>query len=542
MNVLVVIPARGGSKGIPRKNLRTLAGKPLLYYSIQTALNSKFKPDVFVSSDDEEILMVARKCGAQTHQRDIALAEDKTTLDPVIYDASKAISAKLGKSYDFIVTMQPTSPLLKTASLDAAFEQFIAHPECESMISAKKEAHLSWKTENGKYVPNYKERVNRQYLDPFFPETGSFVICRKDFLKEHKKRIGTKVDLYVLPNQEAIDIDTYEDWNLCEYLLKRKTILFVSSGYNEIGLGHIYRSLVLANSILNHRLIFLVDKQSQLGFDKIKEHNYDVHMQKSANILEDIKALNPDIVINDILDTDVLYMNTLKNWGIKLINFEDLGPGVKHADLVINALYPETEVQPNHYFGHLYFCPRDEFLISEFKTVTKDVRRVLITMGGVDPSDLTIKVLKAIYATCVERKIDIDIVLGLGYQKAEALKDFPQAQIHRDIKTMSDFMLAADIIFTSAGRTVYEAATIGTPTIVLAQNDRELTHFFASPQYGFNNLGLGKDLSDAQILKAFIHLVDDFDFRYRSHELMLSGNIREGKIRVLNLIQSLIGA
>lgn len=541
MNVLVVIPARGGSKGIPRKNLRTLAGKPLIYYSIQTALHSKYKPDVFVSSDDDEILMVARKCGAQTHRRDVTLADDKTTLDPVIYDASKAISAKTGKSYDLIVTMQPTSPLLKTASLDAAFDQFMANAQCESMISAKKEAHLSWKIENGKYVPNYKERVNRQYLDPFFPETGSFVICRKTFLKEHKKRIGTNVDLYVLPNQEAIDIDTYEDWNLCEYLLKRKTVLFVSSGYNEIGLGHIYRSLVLANSILNHKLVFLVDDKSRLGFDKIKEHNYDVHIQTSADIIDDIKAHNPDVIINDILDTTEEYMKALKDLGVKLINFEDLGPGVKHADIVVNALYPERDAQPNHYFGHLYFCPRDEFLISDFKTVTKDVRRVLITMGGVDPCNLTAKVLSVIYPYCVEKGIEVDLVLGLGYQKTETLKDFPKAKIHRNIKTMSDFMLAADVIFTSAGRTVYEAAAIGTPTIVLAQNEREMTHFFASPKYGFTNLGLGKDVKDADILKAFEKLVDDFDFRYRSHELMLSGNIREGKIRVLNLIQSIIG-
>ncbi|MBP6344057.1 MAG: acylneuraminate cytidylyltransferase [Candidatus Omnitrophica bacterium] len=542
MNVLVVIPARGGSKGIPRKNLRTLAGKPLLYYSIQTALHSKYKPDVFVSSDDDEILMVARKCGAQTHQRDVTLADDKTTLDPVIYDASKAISAQTGKSYDFVVTMQPTSPLLKAASLDAALEQFMANPECESMISAKKEAHLSWKTENGKYVPNYKERVNRQYLDPFFPETGSFVICRSAFLNAYKKRIGIKVDLYVLPSQEAIDIDTYEDWNLCEYLLKRRTILFVLSGYNEIGLGHIYRGLVLANSILNHRVLFLVDEKSQLGYDKIKESNYDVHIQTSPNIIDDIMAFDPDVIINDVLDTTDEYMKSLKNLGLKLINFEDLGPGVKHADIVINALYPERDSLPNHYFGHLYFCPRDEFLISEFKTVTKDVRRVLITMGGVDPCNLTAKVLSVIYPYCMERGIAIDLVLGLGYQRTDTLKSFPQAKVHRDIKTMSDFMLAADVILTSAGRTVYEAASIGTPTIVLAQNEREMTHFFASPKYGFTNLGLGKDVKEADILKAFEKLVSDFDFRYRSHELMLSGNIREGKIRVINLIQSLIGA
>ena len=541
MNVLVVIPARGGSKGIPRKNLRSLAGKPLIYYSIQTALQSKFKPDVFVSSDDEEILMVARKCGAQVHERDVNLADDKTTLDPVIYDAYKAISSKTGKLYDVVVTMQPTSPLLKTASLDAAFEQFIGNAQFDTMISAKKEAHLSWKIVGGQYVPNYRERVNRQYLDPFFPETGSFVICRRKFLEENKRRIGLKVDLYVLPNQEAIDIDTYEDWNLCEYLLKHKTILFVSAGYDQIGLGHIYRSLVLANSILNHKLIFLVDRKSQLGFDKIKEQNYEVYIQQHDNILDDIQSFHPDVVINDILDTTAQYVQALKRMNCKVINFEDLGEGAKHADVVINALYPETENLPNHYFGHLYFCPRDEFVISGFKTVTPDVRHVLVTMGGVDPANLTAKVLGAIYEFCVAKGITIDVVLGLGYQQINTIKNYAGINIVRNIKTMSDYMLKADIIFTSAGRTVYEVATIGTPTIVMSQNEREMTHFFASAQYGFMNLGLGAQVDGETILKAFMHWMDDVQGRQRAHDLMRSGNIREGKIRVINLIQSAIG-
>ena len=85
MEILIVIPARGGSKAIPRKNLRLLAGKPLIYYSINTALNSKFSSDIYVSSDDIEILNIAKKYNVKTHKRDSNISGDEVTLDPVIY-------------------------------------------------------------------------------------------------------------------------------------------------------------------------------------------------------------------------------------------------------------------------------------------------------------------------------------------------------------------------------------------------------------------------------------------------------------------------
>jgi len=102
MNILVVIPARGGSKGIPRKNLRLLAGKPLLFYSINNALKSRFDLDIFVSSEDDEILNTAQKFSAKTHKRNQSIADDKTTLDPVIYDCYIHAKQTEKKDYDLI--------------------------------------------------------------------------------------------------------------------------------------------------------------------------------------------------------------------------------------------------------------------------------------------------------------------------------------------------------------------------------------------------------------------------------------------------------
>lgn len=536
MNILAIIPARGGSKGIPRKNLRLLNGKPLIYYAIKNVLNSKYITDVYVSSDDDEILTLSKKFGAKIHKRENNLADDKTTLDPVIYKAYEYAQEAENKNYDLIITMQPTSPLLKTNSIDLAIEKIIKDEKIDTIISAKNDTHLSWKYENGKYIPNYEKRVNRQYLIPIFTETGGFLITRNSIITKDN-RIGKNVDLYELNSPESIDIDTYEDWNLCEYYLKRKKILFVVTGNEEVGLGHVYNTLLLANDILNHEILFLVDKNSKLAFDKINSKNYNVLMQESKNIVDDIKRINPEVVINDILDTDENY---IKELNYKVINFEDLGKGAKYANLVINAIYPEKEKLPKHYFGPNYFLLRDEFIYSPFKEIGEEVQEILITFGGVDPNNYTKKVLESIYSYCVEKNIKINVITGFGYQKYDTLRDFENINILKNVSNISDYMLSADIIFTSAGRTIYEIVSLAVPVIVLAQNERELTHFFASEENGFLNLGLGYNISDEEILDSFKNLVENYELRKNMHYLMKSVDLRNGRKKVIKLIKDII--
>ena len=539
MKILVVIPARGNSKGIPRKNLRLLHGKPLIYYVISTALNSKYNPDVYVSSEDDEILSLAERFGSKVHKRRSCLAKDETTLDPVVYSCYQFAKKKENKEYDLIITIQPTSPLLKRQSLDSAIDRAITNHQIDTIIAARDDTKLSWKKIENNFYPNYEKRLNRQCLPPVFSETGAFLITRNTVITP-ENRIGKKVDLYILSGGEEIDIDTYEDWNICEYFLKRKHILFVVTGNENVGLGHVYNTLLIANDILNHKITFLVDKESKLAFKTIASKNYNVFLQEHDNILRDIEFISPDIVINDHLDTSSEYMLALKELGIKTINFEDLGDGVKYADLVFNAMYPEKIILPKHYFGHEYFILRDEFLYSPKKIVVGDVKKVLITFGGVDPNNYTKKVLDAIYDYCQERNIKIMVIAGFGYNFYNSLKYYKNICVKKNVKNISYYMYKADLIFTSAGRTTFEIASIGTPAIVLAQNKRELTHFFASSEYGLLNLGLGYKLSNKQLLKSFNFLVNSEVSRKRMSELMKKTDLKSGRKKVNQIIQRLL--
>jgi len=541
MDILVIIPARGGSKGIPRKNLRPLNGRPLISYSITNALSSYYKPDVFVSTDDEEIAFVAEKYGAKIHHRDASLAVDATTLDPVIYDAFQLISIQENKRYDLIITLQPTSPLLSRKSLDLAIDKMIQNPEIETVISVVNDTHLTWKKNHqGGYLPNYKARVNRQQLPQIFKETGSFFISRREVV-EPNSRIGEKVDLFELPSNEAIDIDNFEDWSVSEYLLRRKTILFCISGYSEIGLGHVYNCLLLASEILDHNVIFLVDKKSDLAYEKIKFYNYPVYIQQeNESLIEAIKSLSPDVIINDRLDTEKAYVKSLKANNYQVINFEDLGEGAHEADLVINAIYPETVKLHNHYFGAQFFCAREEFFLHPEKVISKRVQKVLISFGGTDPNNLTQKVLDSIYEYCQSNSINIVVVLGLGYQHVLNKSDYPEAEFHHNVKSISELMFQADIAFSSAGRTVYELALLGTPAVIMGQNEREMTHFFASEENGFLHLGLGEHVDNESIQQSFVKLCHDQKSRQEMNIKMLKSNIKDGKKNVLKLIRELI--
>ena len=537
MNILVVIPARGGSKGIPRKNLRYLAGKPLLFYVASMLKKSKFQLDVYLSSEDQEILGLGKKLGLKIHRRDLEIAGDAVTLDPVVYSCLQYAEKVENKKYDLVITMQPTSPLLKVESLDNALTEIINNQEIETILSASDATALSWTKNENTYQPLYEKRLNRQYLKPTYTETGGFFISRRNIVTENN-RIGLKVSLYILDDSESIDIDTFQDWAICEYLLKKKKILFVVTGNNIVGLGHVYNSLLIANDILNHDIHFLVDKDSSLAAEVLSQYNYKVAIQKNEKITKDIELFQPDVIINDCLDTQESYIKSIKKICSKVINFEDLGSGAIISDLVFNAIYPENIEYDHHFYGAKYFLLRDEFILSELKKITKDVKKVLLTFGGVDPLNNTLRVLQAINDYCLNENIEIKVITGIGYNKFDTVESYTNVTILRDVKNISDHMLDADIIFTSAGRTIYEVASLGVPCIVLAQNSRELTHYFASSDNGFINMGLGSDQNGDEILDTFKNLAIDFEQRKKASELMKKTDFMNGRKTVSNLIKN----
>ena len=211
--ILAVIPARAGSKGIPNKNLRLIKGRPLIHYAINNAIQSKYITDIIVTTDSPLISQFAKQLNISIRHRPSELCGDEITLDSVVYDAIPK-----DVNWDYIVTMQPTSPTLKVDSLDQAISMAI-EKDLDTVLSSINTPHLSWSDKNGQKVPNYTIRANRQYLPPEYSETGAFVISKASIVTQNT-RIGKKIDIFELSEPESIDGDNFFDLIVAKNILK----------------------------------------------------------------------------------------------------------------------------------------------------------------------------------------------------------------------------------------------------------------------------------------------------------------------------------
>ncbi len=223
MKIIAIIPARGGSKSIPRKNLKLLNGKPLISYIIETAKQIDLINRVIVSSEDEEIRNVAKKYGAEVpFIRPKELAQDDTPTLPVLRHCIEYLESKENYVPDVIVLLYPTAPLLKKSSIIGAIKSLISN-HYDSLFSGMEDRKHYWHQVNGELQRFYpQEVVNRQLSIPLLKEDGCLYIATRDLIMEKREILGGKVGVHVLSEQEKTDIDYQSDFDYVEYLLKNR--------------------------------------------------------------------------------------------------------------------------------------------------------------------------------------------------------------------------------------------------------------------------------------------------------------------------------
>ena len=156
-----------------------------------------------MTSEDKEILEYGSNFPVYLRERPAELAGDEVTLDPVVYDAYKFIEDKTGIGFDVVITLQPTSPLLKPDTIDSAVLQLLKE-NVDSVISVADDTHLMWAKKGDKYLPLYSERKNRQWLPNVYKETGAFLITRADSIS-CSTRLG-KIIAYPIAEDEGVDM------------------------------------------------------------------------------------------------------------------------------------------------------------------------------------------------------------------------------------------------------------------------------------------------------------------------------------------------
>ncbi len=229
MEILSIIPARGGSKGIRRKNIKPILDKPLVAYSIEASLKSKYITKTVVSSEDEEILEVSKKFGAQVLKRPIELAQDETKTAPVMLNVMETLESE-GYKADYVVLLQPTTPLRDEKFIDSAFDFYFekqkqGYDSCFSVFEMGI-THAKWRVlHNNKLeaLYDYRNRPRRQDTNEHYKllcENGAFYALKWDTMKQVKDFIGYNPAPYIVKGM--IDIDTIEDFNKVEQILKNK--------------------------------------------------------------------------------------------------------------------------------------------------------------------------------------------------------------------------------------------------------------------------------------------------------------------------------
>lgn len=221
MRILGIIPARGGSKGIPQKNIKNFNGKPLISWTIETALQCPLISETIVSTESQEIADIAKSYGARVpFMRPSELAKDSTPgIEPVLHAIQQL------PEYDWILLLQPTSPLRTTDDICGIINLIKDKKESSAVSVSEAIAHPYWTytLKNGKLqnIFNNEIALLRQDLPPAYILNGALYLVSRNFLETNRTFKDESTLAYVMPRHRSVDIDDIDDWHFAEYLIKQ---------------------------------------------------------------------------------------------------------------------------------------------------------------------------------------------------------------------------------------------------------------------------------------------------------------------------------
>lgn len=227
MHIIAIIPARGGSKGIPRKNILNFCDKPLLVWSIEQAKKSRSISKVYVTSDDPHILKISQKAGAEVIVRPRRIAGDKSSSEEALLHSIDKIESRGQHKIEAVVFLQATSPLRMPGDIDKAVKVF-GEQKADSLFSASElKDFCLWKIRSKCYQSfnfDYRKRGRRQERIPLYLENGSIYIFKPEVLRRLRNRLGGKIAIYEMPFWQSYEIDELTDVEICEYYMSRKIL------------------------------------------------------------------------------------------------------------------------------------------------------------------------------------------------------------------------------------------------------------------------------------------------------------------------------
>lgn len=482
---ICIIPARGKSPYLPKKNIKPINGKPLVAHTIETAVECSVLEHVFVSTESERIARIAEQCGARVpFMRPVSLTDKETSLRPVVAHALEEI----GDTVDDvaitpstpIVILQPNVPFRQQRDIEEAVTKFTEATD-RSVVSVTRENGFFWReTETGLSPPLPIERRLGNDFNPMLKEGGSITVTNPRAVRLQEWP-GESPGYVVSDRLSSFKVDTLIDFWLAEKIASGPTVVFRTEGGGDLGLGKVYRAVTIATEIeeiFECDITFVTDESYQEGISLIQSHGFDLRTVRNANEdLDTVRALDPDIVIVDLEEINKQYHDQLHQCSAAVIDFENVYDGEEPADFVINPQRHLDDFERDNYLnGPKYLVLREEFR-NQSPEIPQTAQNVLLTFGGTDPLGLTVNCVEALGRA--DLGYEYRVVLGPGFDREDRLQSLPEStlsqfEFRRNVENMGEIMQWADIAVSSGGRTVYELAAMGTPSIVIAQNDGEV--------------------------------------------------------------------
>lgn len=502
---LCVIPARGGSKRIHRKNLRPFCGKPMIIWSIEAAQNSGLFARIIVSTDDAEIASTARAAGAEVpFSRPAQLSDDATPTVPVIVHALAEAEALWGRQ-SHICCLYATAPfvcpadirearaLLDTTKADYAF------PVTTFAFPVQRGVRLR---PDGRLEMLHPEHAltRSQDLEEAYHDTGQFYWGRRDAWLSGKPLMGPDAVPLIIPRIRAQDIDTPEDWDRAErmFTLLRQTrqrLVIRADASLDLGVGHVMRCLALAEELGGDACFVCKGHPGHLGALIGARGHRVQYLDPAISDAEDAEATSrlaatADLVIVDHYGLDaawerempcpVMVIDDLADRPHACRILLDQNLGRRAADY--DGLLPD---RCQRLIGTGFALLRPEFAARRAAALEARakrhgaVRSLLITMGGTDATDATGWVLDQLAQMDLPSDLSVTVVLGATAPHAQSararLSALPcRSDLLIGTDRMACLMAGADLCIGAAGSTSWERCALGLPTVmlVLADNQR----------------------------------------------------------------------
>jgi spore coat polysaccharide biosynthesis predicted glycosyltransferase SpsG/CMP-N-acetylneuraminic acid synthetase len=522
---VAIVPARGGTDSVPYLNIKRLGDRPLLAHTLAAARAAACVDRVVVSTDDARVAEVAKAHGGEVpFLRPSDLAADIPSLKPVIVHAVREIE-KAGDRPDIVVVLQATSPFREAEAVDAAVDRLIAGGY-DTVLSVTEDRTLNWRAADGMLQPLFAKEGRREEQEPVYKENGAVVALRRAIL-DAPSRFGDRVGYLVLDKRAAFTVHDLEDFWMAERLLAQPRVLFRVDGGSALGMGHVYRSLAIADALRassRAEIAFLMSADHTEGLLTVSRHGYPVRVLAGKGVdtaLDHIRDFAPAILINDLPTLESVYLAALSHIGATTVNLvdtlDDLETTEHYAQVIVSWMNQQRETPEGFYGGPTYAILRDQFHGRE-KVVTREPRMVLLSFGGSDPQGLTLKAARALQGLPSTVKVLAVAGPAFSYRKEfEALeRTLPRRVplINEAAGHIAELMLEADVVLGSGGMSVYEIAALGTPGIVLSQNLREDQRMREFARYGtVEYLGLGTEIGEDAIGSAVRSLLDDVERR-----------------------------